>query len=130
MGYDASIIPSIREIERYGLDRSMSSDQMRTLVLSIRQLESEGWSPDSIVKLSTSMHGIADAPNAVIDHVGEYSHKYRDMEKAIDELDQRLSDARIEHDQQMGILKSEAEELAGQLAASREEKEAFENEIA
>jgi len=129
MGYVAETIPGIKEIERYGLDRSMSPDDMRTLVMSLRQLNSAGWYPDSIVKLSIAMGGVADAPEAVIDHMREYSHKYRDVEKAIDELDQRLSDARIEHDQQMGILKSKAEELVGQLAAAREEKEAVGNEI-
>lgn len=108
MGYDAETIPSIKEIEKFGMDRSMSPEDMRTFALSIRQLEAEGWSPKNIVKLSIAMGGVADAPEVVIGHMREYSHKYRDMEKAIDELDQKLSDARIEHDQQMGILKSKA----------------------
>ena len=129
MGYDAKTIPGIKEIERYGMDRSMSPDDMCILVMSLRQLNSAGWSPDSIVKLSMAMGGVADTPDAVIDHMREYTHKYRDVTKVIDELDRQLSDARNEHDQQMGILNSKAEELAGQLAAAIEEKNAVENEI-
>lgn len=39
MGYDTKTIPGIKEIEKYGIDRSMSSDELRNLVLSIHYLE-------------------------------------------------------------------------------------------
>ena len=84
MGYDARTIPDIREIEKYGMDRSMSPDDMRTLVVSLRQLNSAGWTPDSIVKLSIAMGGVADTPGAVIDHMRKYSKKYRNVDKAIE----------------------------------------------
>jgi hypothetical protein len=48
MGYVAETIPGIKEIERYGMDRSMSPDDMRTLVLGIRQPEAAGWSPTAL----------------------------------------------------------------------------------
>ena len=40
MGYDAGPIAIIKEIEKFGLDRSTSSDDIRTLILSLRQLNS------------------------------------------------------------------------------------------
>ena len=66
------------------MDRSMSPDDMRTLVMSLRQLNSAGWSPDSIVKLSIAMGVVADTPGAVIDHMRKYSKKYRNVDKAIE----------------------------------------------
>lgn len=48
MGYDAETTPGIKEIEKYGIGRSMSLDDMRTLVLGIRQPEAAGWSPTAL----------------------------------------------------------------------------------
>ncbi len=129
MGYDARTIPDIREIEKYGMDRSMSPDDMRTLVVSLRQLNSAGWSPDSIVKLSIAMGGVADTPGAVIDHMRKYSKKYRNVDKAIEELDRQLSAAHEEHEVQIGNLQTEAEEIAAQIGDLQRTRDSIDSEI-
>lgn len=129
MGYDAKTIPGIREVEKYATDRSMSADEMHTLVMSLRQLNSAGWSANRIISLAATMGDIADTPDAVIGRMRDYSIKYRDVAMALADLDKQLSEARYKHEMQMGILKSMAEKLAGQIAAAREEKDSIENEI-
>ena len=129
MGYDARTIPDIREIEKYGMDRSMSPGDMRTLVVSLRQLNSSGWSPDSIVKLSIAMGGVADTPGAVIDHMRKYSKKYRNVNKAIEELNRQLSAAHEEHEVQIGNLQTEAEEIAVQIGDLQRTRDSIDSEI-
>jgi chromosome segregation ATPase len=125
MGYVAKTIPSIKEIEKIGMDRSMSSDEMRTLILSIRQLESEGWSPESIVKLSIAMDGVADNPDAVIDHMREYSHKYRDVEKAMDDLEKQVAKARSDHDRRKRALGAEIVSLHGEMGELKKSRDSL-----
>ena len=129
MGYDARTIPDIREIEKYGMDRSMSPDDMRTLVVSLRQLNSAGWSPDSIVKLSIAMGGVADTPGAVIEHMRKYSKEYRNVDKAIEELDRQLSAAREKHELQIASLKADAEKVAAQIGDLQRTRDSIDSEI-
>jgi predicted nucleic acid-binding Zn-ribbon protein len=129
MGYDARTIPSIKEIERYGMDRSMSPDDMRILVLSLRQLNSAGWSPDSIVKLSMAMSGVADPPDAVIDHMQKYADKYRKVAKAIEELDRQLFGARSEHERKIGMMNRKFDELANRFGEMQRMRDSLDKEI-
>lgn len=112
IGYDAGTMPNIKEIEKYGTNRSMSPDEMRTLMLSLRQLNSAGWSPDSIVKPTMAMNGVADSPAVVIEHMQRYSDKYKDVARSIEDLDRQLSDARNDHEWKIAVLKRNADEQA------------------
>lgn len=129
MDYDAGSIAIIREIEKFGLDRSMSPDDMRTLVLSLRQLTSSGWSPDRIVKLSIAMKGVADSPDTVIEHMQEYGERYHDMRKAIGDMNSQLSDVRRKKTDEIAILAKKAGELAEQLEEMQKKRNNLESEI-
>lgn len=125
MGYDAETIPGIRKIEMYAMDRSMSSDEMRTLILSIRQLEAEDWSPDSIVKLSIAMGGVSDKPDPVIGHMQRYAEKYRDVNKAIDDLEKQIAKARSDHDREKRALGAEIASLHGEVEELKKSRDSL-----
>lgn len=115
MSYDAGSVAIIKEIEKFGLDRSMSPDDMRMLGLSLRQLTSSGWSPDSIVKLSIAMQGVADSPAFDIEHMQKYIDRYHEVKKAISDINRQLPDARRQRTDEMAFLDLKVQELAEQI---------------
>ena len=129
MGYDAGSIAILKEIEKFGLDRSMSPDDMRTLVLSLRQLTSSGWSPDSIVKLSIAMKGVADSPDVVIEHMQKYAEKYYDMKNAIDDINRQFSDERRQKTDEIALLTIKVKELSEQIEKKQGERNSLESKI-
>ncbi len=129
MGYDARSVAILKEIEKFGLDRSMSPDDMRTLVVSLRQLTSLGWSPDSIVKLSIALKGVADSPDIVIEHMQKYTDRYHEVKKAIGIINRQLSDARRQKTDEIALLTIKVEELAEQIGKKQGERNNLESEI-
>jgi hypothetical protein len=51
LGNDADKIRYILYIEKYGLERGMSSADIGKLVLSMRQMEEEGWNRRELIRL-------------------------------------------------------------------------------
>ncbi len=129
LGYDAKKVPSMEEFEKYGIDRAMPSDEMRTLVLSLRQLNSAGWSPGNIVKLAMAMNNVSDDPATIIEHMQAYTDKYREVERAKKDLDKEPSEAYSDHKRKMDTLKMEYDELNKCIAEMRNERYSLQGEI-
>ncbi len=73
LGYDADKIRYILDIEKYGLERSMSSADIGKLVLSMRQMEEEGWNRGELIRLSTIAGTLENSPSKIISALEKYS---------------------------------------------------------
>jgi hypothetical protein len=73
LGYDADKIRYILDIEKYGLERGMSSADIGKLVLSMRQMEEEGWNRGELIRLSTIAGTLENSPSKIISALEKYS---------------------------------------------------------
>lgn len=111
LSYDADIIIDMHDLEDYGLDHGIRAGDLRTLILNLKNLESMGWRAKQIGRLSMALESIGNEPDDIIWHLEIYREKFVVTNRSIDDLNERLQTATIEHQDKMDGMARDEERL-------------------
>jgi cell division protein FtsB len=81
------------------------------------------------VKLSIAMGGVADSPEAEIAHMQRYAERYRDVDKAIDDLEKQVAISHSDHDREKPALGTEIASLHKEMEELKKSRDSLMGEI-